>query len=418
MSTPQNLHNLAPANTAKQTWVLFCAVVDNFGDMGVCWRLARQLVSEHNLEVALFVDDFSAMAQFLALGTGDSVDSLEFEGVSIIHWQDSDSSDAQLRHWVSGAAVLIEAFACHLPETAQLLMAEQADPPVWLNLEYLSAESWPDDCHGLPSMISIGLPNGQSVQRSKYFFFPGYSAATGGLLREKGVVAQHCRWQSRIELSRRQFLSDMGGVQASSAELWLSVFSYPAPSLLGVLQAMAEQEQATHCFIPLGRALQGLEGLLGSAAIAQPGSHSIGRLTVHIIPFLSQSDYDRLLSVCDFNIVRGEDSFVRAQWAGRPFLWHIYPQEEGVHMDKLEAFLERMGEGLAETGDRELYALLANMWRKWNLDEDCADLWHHLRPQLPQLQDLAVQWRTTLLQLPDLSTNLLQFCREHESASI
>ena len=64
-----------------------------------------------------------------------------------------------------------------------------------------------------------------------------------------------------------------------------------------------------------------------------------GNLLIHVLPFVAQDDYDRLLWCCDLNAVRGEDSFVRAQWAGRPLLWHIYPQEEGAHWDKLEAFL-------------------------------------------------------------------------------
>ena len=29
----------------RVTWDIFCSVVDNFGDIGVTWRLARQLVA-------------------------------------------------------------------------------------------------------------------------------------------------------------------------------------------------------------------------------------------------------------------------------------------------------------------------------------------------------------------------------------
>ncbi|HET9045379.1 MAG TPA: elongation factor P maturation arginine rhamnosyltransferase EarP, partial [Casimicrobiaceae bacterium] len=41
---------------AAQRWDVFCKVVDNFGDAGVCWRLARQLVAEHDLAVTLWID--------------------------------------------------------------------------------------------------------------------------------------------------------------------------------------------------------------------------------------------------------------------------------------------------------------------------------------------------------------------------
>ena len=66
-----------------------------------------------------------------------------------------------------------------------------------------------------------------------------------------------------------------------------------------------------------------------------------GALTVRVLPFVPQDDYDRLLWACDVNFVRGEDSFVRAQWAGQPFLWHIYLQDENLHHVKLRAFLQR-----------------------------------------------------------------------------
>ncbi len=65
-----------------------------------------------------------------------------------------------------------------------------------------------------------------------------------------------------------------------------------------------------------------------------------GALEVQYLPFLPQHKYDDLLASCDLNFVRGEDSFVRAQLAGRPLVWHIYPQAEDAHLTKLQAFLE------------------------------------------------------------------------------
>jgi hypothetical protein len=31
---------------------------------------------------------------------------------------------------------------------------------------------------------------------------------------------------------------------------------------------------------------------------------------------------------------------VRALWAGKPFVWHIYPQHDNAHHAKLQAFLD------------------------------------------------------------------------------
>jgi uncharacterized repeat protein (TIGR03837 family) len=62
---------------------------------------------------------------------------------------------------------------------------------------------------------------------------------------------------------------------------------------------------------------------------------------LHVIPFIAQDDHDKLLWSCDINFVRGEDSSVRAQWAARPFVWHLYPQSEQAHLAKLRAFTDR-----------------------------------------------------------------------------
>jgi uncharacterized repeat protein (TIGR03837 family) len=59
------------------------------------------------------------------------------------------------------------------------------------------------------------------------------------------------------------------------------------------------------------------------------------------LPWLSQQDYDKLLWACDMNFVRGEDSVLRALWTGKPFVWQIYPQQDGAHLPKLAAFLQQ-----------------------------------------------------------------------------
>ena len=56
---------------------------------------------------------------------------------------------------------------------------------------------------------------------------------------------------------------------------------------------------------------------------------------------MPQNQFDALLHLVDGAIIRGEDSFVRAQLAGKPFLWHIYPQDEMAHLDKLHAFWQK-----------------------------------------------------------------------------
>ncbi|NDE27856.1 MAG: DUF2331 family protein, partial [Burkholderiaceae bacterium] len=78
----------------------------------------------------------------------------------------------------------------------------------------------------------------------------------------------------------------------------------------------------------------------GNAELLNLQKQAWSNLKLISLPFIPQDDFDYLLAQCDFNIVRGEDSFVRAQLAGRPFIWNIYPQDDGAHLVKLSAFLD------------------------------------------------------------------------------
>src|SRR5512146_2914773 len=122
---------------------IFCTVVDNYGDIGVCWRLARQLAGEHGFAVRLWVDDLASF-QRLCAEVDPALASQRCRGVDIHHWPVTFPE-------VEPAQLVIEAFACELPERYVLAMADLTDKPVWLNLEYLSAEGWVEGCHALPS---------------------------------------------------------------------------------------------------------------------------------------------------------------------------------------------------------------------------------------------------------------------------
>jgi uncharacterized repeat protein (TIGR03837 family) len=79
-------------------------------------------------------------------------------------------------------------------------------------------------------------------------------------------------------------------------------------------------------------------------------------LRLFTLPWLTQTDFDHLLWSADLNFVRGEDSLVRALWAGAPFVWQAYPQDDGVHLEKLAALLARLGAAPA----------VAALWQAWN----------------------------------------------------
>ena len=368
-------------------WDIFCAVVDNFGDIGVTWRLARQLAGEHDQRVRLWVDDLAAFARLCP--EADPRAARQFQaGVEICRW-DADGLP------VEPAEVVIEAFGCRLPAPFEAAMARRAPPPLWLNLEYLSAEDWVAGCHGLPSLQASGL--------TKYFFFPGFAADTGGLLRERELLAQRAAFQADPS-ARQTFLHGLG-VAPRAHERLISLFAYELPALGDWLQALAEAVEPSRLLVPEGRVLEDLRAWLGVAALRPGETHTRGRLTVQILPFVSQQAFDRLLWCCDLNAVRGEDSFVRAQWAARPLLWHIYPQDDEAHLHKLEAFLGRYEAGL----ERELADDLRRVWLAWNRAEAPGAAWPALLAQLPALRAHAERWCAGLAEQADLASQLMAF---------
>ncbi|MFI8480990.1 elongation factor P maturation arginine rhamnosyltransferase EarP [Pseudomonas sp. NPDC078700] len=378
-------HRISAVRAVK--WDIFCSVVDNFGDIGVTWRLAKQLVAEHNGVVRLWVDDVSAFARICPAADANA-DCQVQQGVAVHAWHeqwlDTDPAD-----------VVVEGFACHLPEAYIAAMAARERKPLWLNLEYLSAEEWVAGCHGLPSMQSNGL--------QKYFFFPGFSKDTGGLLREAALITERQAFQA-APAARPAFLRGLGVEPVAGARL-ISLFAYENPALSSWLEALAVNRQATQLLVPEGRILADVQAWVGGEQLRAGDCRVHGQLQINVLPFIEQSQYDRLLWSCDFNAVRGEDSFLRAQWAGRPMLWHIYSQEEGAHLDKLEAFLKRYIDGLSAPASEALLSL----WRDWNSAQSVSKSWSLWLENAEELTVHAEKWCLEQASHTDLAAALVQF---------
>lgn len=376
-----------PQMNSHGRWDIFCTVVDNFGDIGVTWRLARQLVAEHAVDVRLWVDDLRAFERLCPDIDIHAAQQWQ-EGVEVRQWPTD---------WITteAADVVIAAFACQLPSAYMDAMAAREKPPLWMNLDYLSAEDWVIGCHGLPSVKY------KSVQ--KFFFFPGFQKGTGGLLRESGLLERRRRFQQDHE-AQRIFLQGLGIDRAADAQL-ISLFAYENAGLASWLDRLAAEATPTHLLVPEGRILGDVERWLGVDGLAAGALHVRDGLTVQVLPFVRQDQYDQLLWCCDFNAVRGEDSFVRAQWAGRPLLWHIYRQDEDIHLDKLEAFLALYTKGLSAPA-REA---ISGLWRAWNGGHDMADSWLATRKHWPELQNHAEAWCLEQALQADLAAALVQF---------
>lgn len=338
-------------------WDIWCRVIDNHGDLGVCWRLACELAAR-GLQVRLYADDAAALAWMAPAGQ---------PGVAVCPWPQPEG--------VSPAGdVVVEAFGCDPPAAVVAQMSARAQPPVWLNLEYLSAESYVERSHRLPSPQPGGL--------KKWFFYPGFTARTGGLLRESGLLKQRCTFDGAAWLAERGWARQPG-------EQVLSLFCYDTAPLPALLRSLAAQPQLNHLLLATpGPALR----------LRQMPLPANVRLLA--LPWLTQPDYDRLLWASDLNVVRGEDSVVRAIWAGQPFVWHIYPQQDGAHAVKLQAFLEQLA-APAEAS--------AAIWAFNGLGSAAA------APELPAFpphrvwQAACERWCERLAAQDDLATQLLAF---------
>lgn len=371
----------------KARWDIFCSVVDNYGDIGVTWRLARQLVAEHACDVRLWVDDLRAFERMCP----------DIDVEQDLQWQE----DVEVRHWpaewvsVPAADVVIAAFACQLPPDYMEAMAERERTPLWMNLDYLSAEEWVVGCHRLPSVKFKGV--------QKYFFFPGFRPGTGGLLREARLLEQRKAFQQDAG-AQRDFLQALGIVPAVDARL-ISLFAYENAGLASWLDVLSTDGRATHLLVPEGRILGDVQRWLDVERLAAGDIQQRGSLTVQVIAFVRQEQYDRLLWCCYFNAVRGEDSFVRAQWAGRPLLWHIYRQDEDIHLDKLDAFLELYTADLSAAAS----AALIGLWQAWNTEADMAQPWKMLLEHWPEVSQRAETWCLEQGLQADLATALVKF---------
>ncbi|MBE0612850.1 MAG: elongation factor P maturation arginine rhamnosyltransferase EarP [Burkholderiales bacterium] len=375
-----------------RSWDIFCTVVDNYGDIGVCWRLARQLALDRSRRVRLWIDDLASFRRIcpdIACG----VDAQTSRGVEIRWWREPFPA-------AEPADVVIEAFACDPPASYVAAMARRQSKPVWINLEFLSAENWVLGCHGLPS------PH-PSLPLVKYFFFPGFDEATGGLLAEPGLLEARGRFQNAA-VEQARFWEDLGLPAPRAGETQVSMFCYPDGGVGGLLRAWAAGGAPLRCLVPEGIASAALSAFFDTDALAPGTVLRKAGLEVRIFPFLDQDRYDRLLWACDLNLVRGEDSFVRGQWAARPMLWQIYPQAEGVHLPKLQAFLDLYCAGLPP----ETAAALTRFWQAWNRGDAAGveSVWPEFWRHRPVLDAHARRWSEKLAAGGNLANNLAQFC--------
>ncbi|MFI0546944.1 MAG: elongation factor P maturation arginine rhamnosyltransferase EarP [Brachymonas sp.] len=358
-------------------WDIFCQVIDNYGDIGVCWRLACDLQARGQA-VRLWLDDASHLP-WLAPDAAQ-------RGIPIIDWH-QPTEQTQL------GSTLMATFGCALPPAIEALLAAcpPEQRPLGLNIEHLSAEAYVERMHGLPSPRFFA----DGSRWDQYFFYPGFSTATGGLLREADLI------QRQAAFDKNTWLAAQNLAPTPQAQL-ISLFCYEPAQLQAWLQVLREDRQPQHLLICAGRGQAAF-----SQAVAQLGLQPSAQLNWSLLPLIPQTDFDHLLWACDVNMVRGEDSWLRAIWAGKPFVWQIYEQDDAAHHEKLSAFMDRA----------DLPMALQRLWRGWNGlggNHMQAQDWQALQvaPQFVQLRD-------RLLEQHELSSQLRYFVRaQQEKAAL
>ena len=350
-------------DTPARRWDIYCRVIDNHGDIGVCWRLACDLAARGQA-VRLWVDDATALAWMAPGGAPD---------VRVSPWPEG-------AHDGEPGDVVIEAFGCELPVFLVDRMTAMDQPPVWINLEYLSAETFVERSHRMLSPQRGGL--------RKWFFHPGFTAHTGGLIREADLLQRRQNFDAAAWLHTNS-------ITRRAEEQVVSLFCYEQPALPALLEHLAQHP--TLLLATTGHAARQVEQLLGP-------SLQRGALRAVMLPAFSQTDYDHLLWASDLNFVRGEDSFVRAQWAAKPFVWQIYPQDDGADAVKLQAFLGRF----MHTADTALSSSIRQTWAAWN----GGGMPWPTEPEAAAWQRHCLAWRDTLALHSDLASQLIGFAAQ------
>ncbi len=377
---------------------ILCRVVDNYGDIGVVYRLAKALSDlDPALNLRLVVDDLAAF-RALAPAVDPAREVQDLGNWTVVRW---DHPWEGFRS--EPPRLVLECFACGRPDFFEACLFDPELPFTAhiVNVEHLSAESWADELHRMPSLT-------RSARVKKSIFMPGFTAATGGLIIDRRFSRAMAAWDR--EEDRPALRRDLGAGLALEPGLednfWVSVFSYERDYARIVADLAAFHRE---------RPVLALAAAGKSQPCFMRAWEAAGRpFPAVALPFLPQETWDEVLLACDFSIVRGEETLARASLSGRPFLWQAYLQAEAHHLVKLEAFLDRVRPFLGP----DSFGRLAEASLAFNRrDRDAAD-WRGDESILPLLRDAEAAragfraFSAALSAYGNMAAHLLTFLRD------
>ncbi|HSI43455.1 MAG TPA: elongation factor P maturation arginine rhamnosyltransferase EarP [Methylotenera sp.] len=375
-----------------KNWDIFCKIVDNYGDIGICWRLAKQLAHEHALNVRLFIDEVSVAKKIIPDLDVDKPQQT-VNRVQVVTWASIGTNQIAL----DKVDVVLETFGCEL--SAHYLQ-HLSPETVWINLEYLSAENWVSEFHAKPSRHP-------TLPLTKHFFFPGFFEDTGGLIREHDLISQRDVFLAS-QVLQKDYWQRVAGVEIDTSAINISLFCYPQATIKNLIEGLKTSDQKINLFIPIGNTVKDISSIFVDKNLDIGDVFQQGNVTIQVLPFLSQDDYDRLLWACDLNFVRGEDSWIRAIWAAKPFVWQPYIQADDAHLVKLNAFLDFYTQDLSD----ETKTLINQTHLSWSgyVESNTTDnIWLRLIDQLSSIAIINKTRADTLSAQADLATKLVMF---------
>lgn len=336
-----------------KTLDIFCEIIDNYGDIGVVYRTAKELQKIFpKSKIRAFLnklDEFKKInSQVLDLPS-QNIDGIEYITFDYLR----DNANELLT-----AQVIIEAFGCQIPEEYMEIAYDNSE--LLINLEYLSAEDWIEDFHLQSSPLGRG-------KLKKVFFMPGFTEKSGGVIADSNYLERIQRVLENKEFYEKKYLSD---IEDRENKIIGTLFSYEK-NFTPLLEDLKKLDKDV-VILAMGEKTQdSLRKILKNFSIEDfRNSLKYGKIEIRFLNFLNQEEYEELINIVDFNFVRGEDSFIRAVLTGKPYMWHIYCQEEYAHMDKIEGFLDKYRRVIENFSDEDFLLNMEKFFKDYNFRKE------------------------------------------------
>lgn len=322
---------------------ILCKVVDNYGDIGFVYRLAKAIYAcDKNLRLRLVVDGLDAFSKLEPrIDPGQLYQKLDM--LEVYSWNMPENNGSPEAYFLDPPLFVLECFACGRPDWLEAILFDDKNyeangQPKYrhiINIEYLTAESYAEEFHLMPSLT-------RSEYVKKHFFMPGFTDKTGSLIaascsetQKNDGIKSPClsdRMELLNSLSPGIGIADKAGViKKACNSFWITLFTYEM-DYNPIIKALEEFSKTREVLV---FAASGLS----QSCFTKAWQKNNNAFTVVFLPFLPQSLWDMLLNCSDFALVRGEDSWARAVLAGKLFVWQAYVQDDNYQLVKVKAFL-------------------------------------------------------------------------------